>query len=455
MEALDRGAAAIERLIWETRKEDLDRPRAVLLTLVRYACVVGRTVRERQLTLRAMSLVYTTLLSLVPLLAVSFSVLKAFGVHNRIEPLLYRFLAPLGPKAGEITDRVVEFVSRVNAGVLGSLGLVMFVYTVISLLQKVETTFNELWRVQAPRSFARRFSDYMSVILVGPVLVFAALGLTASVMSAEFIQSLLAFEPLGRVVRFLARLLPYLMVSGAFTFLYSFLPNRKVKLSSALVGGVVAGVLWETAGWGFAAFIVTSTKYTAIYSGFAILIFFMIWLYVSWLILIVGAVISFYHQHPRYVARKRPKDLLNTRLLERASLLVMFLVALRFARDRDPWSMDELVDETGLPIEAVQAVVETLEHRRLLQRTGEDLDALLPGRSLDTIALTDILEALRPEGGGEEQGVAVREVQHVMKGLDRAVRSALGKETLRDMVLAYKGETLPGDEKAPPSGEGT
>jgi membrane protein len=160
--------------------------KSLLVRTLRIVYATWKEFTDVQLSLRAMGLVYTTLLSLVPLLAVSFSVLKAFGVHNKIEPFLFSVLEPLGPKGAEITSRIIEFVNNIKVGILGSIGLAFLFYTVISLLQKIENAFNSIWKVSSSRSFARRFSDYTSVMLVGPLLVFAAMGLTATVMRMAY-----------------------------------------------------------------------------------------------------------------------------------------------------------------------------------------------------------------------------------------------------------------------------
>ena len=169
--------------IWETDTRPLSPMTARAIRTLRVLYRVLGDVVDGQLTLRAMSLVYTTLLSLVPLLAVSFSVLKGFGVHNQIEPILLNVLAPLGERGVEITRQIIEFVENVKVGVLGSLGLGLLLFTVVSLTQKIERAFNYTWRVTEHRSFVQRFSDYISVILIGPLLIFSAIGITASICS--------------------------------------------------------------------------------------------------------------------------------------------------------------------------------------------------------------------------------------------------------------------------------
>jgi len=191
-----------------------------------------------QLTLHAMSLVYTTLLSIVPLLALSFSVLKALGVHQKMEPFLYQFFQPLGPDGMEMAERILGFVDNMKVGVLGSVGLAVLVYTVVSLVQKIERSFNMIWRVPEMRSLAQRFSNYLSVIMVGPLLMVSAIGISATIFSSSFVQTLIEIEPFGSVILLVSRFTPFFLVVGAFTFVYVFIPNTRVKVRYAFIAGL-------------------------------------------------------------------------------------------------------------------------------------------------------------------------------------------------------------------------
>lgn len=432
----------VSRRIWGAEPDAAKGPRALLIRWLRLFYLVTRDQLDGQLSLRAMSMVYTSILSLVPLLAVTFSVLKAFGVHNQIEPFLGTLLVPLGAEADQITRRVIGFVDNIKVGVLGSVGLALLIYFVVSLIQKIETNLNFIWKIRRSRSLGQRFSEYISVILVGPVLFFAALGLTASVSSTALVQTLLATEVIGGAVRMLGRLIPYLLVCGAFTFIYAFIPNTRVRLGSALAGGIVAGLLWQTVGWLFASFVVTSAKYAAIYSGFAVLVLFMIWLYVGWYILLLGAQIAYYHQHPQASRVRIDEHQLAGSLRERLALLIMLLVGYNHYHDRRAWTAEALAAHLGLSMEPIEAVTDDLLKGGFVVATGDDPPAYVPARDIETIGLKDLLDGIR---GARLRSAQLEDLMQIVPGLartlrsvDEAIASVLDEQSVKTLVL---GET--------------
>ena len=436
----NRVETVLRKNVWEVELSSLPWWKAWFTRVLRVFYVVIRDLLDGQLTLRAMSLVYTTLLAMVPLLAVSFSVLKGFGVHNQIEPLLLNFLKPMGERGVEVTSRIIGFVDSVKAGVLGSIGFALLLYTVISLIQKIEQACNDTWHVTQSRPLAQKFSDYLSVILIGPVLVFTALGITASVMSTAVVQKMVAIKVFGSLMELATTLVPYLLVIAAFTFVYIFVPNTRVRFRSALTGGLVAGVLWETSGWAFASFVVKSAKYTAIYSGFAILIMFMIWVYLSWLIVLVGASVAYYHQHPESVTAYRRELRLSNRMQEKLALLVMFLVGNNYYDNLPALTLEEFAQSLNVPMEALEPVMEALEGYGLLTQTANEPPTYLPARPLDTAGLKDVLDAVR--GANEmvdlkpQSESAELAVDQLVDHLDQAMAGALRGSTLKDLALS-------------------
>jgi membrane protein len=427
--------------LWDVDINSLDRFRAFIIKSLRLLYVTIREFSEGQLTLRAMSLVYTTLLSLIPVLAISFSVLKAFGVHNEIAPFLSNLLAPFGPAKDEMIQKIIEFIENTKVGVLGTIGLAMLIYTVISLVQKIEDAFNYIWKVNTPRSFARRFSDYMSVILIAPVLIFTAISLTAYVMNTAVMQKLISIQPFGAAIYFTGKLVPYVFVCAAFTFIYMFMPNTNVKFTSALVGGVFAGVLWQTIGWGFASFITSSKQYAAIYSGFAIVILFMIWLYYSWLIILIGAQVSFYYQHPQFLTVKKEVVLLSNRLKERLALLIVFLIGYNYYHNKSLWTLSSLNERLGvsLSVEPVERILNALERKGFIIETGDEPPGYIPARDIETIKLKELISSVRMDEEEvysiEEGFLSMPEVDGIIRKIEDSTHNAIGEKTVKSLIL--------------------
>jgi membrane protein len=433
----------VERLLWGDSPWARSRARRVARMPARFVYALARDLTEGQLTLRAMSLVYTTLLAVVPLLAFAFSVMKGLGVHRDVEPLLMEFLQPLGAQAEIISSQIIGFVENVRGGLLGSIGLAVLIFTVISMIQKIEDTFNYIWQVQKSRSLARRFSDYLSVLLVGPLLMVTAIGLLATITSSAVIQRLVETRPLAAIIPLLGGIGSFSLVVGVFAFFYAFVPNTRVRLHAALVGAALAAGAWTLGGSVFAAVVVGSTRFAAIYSSFAIAIVGLIWLYLSWLILLLGAQIAFYVQYPGRLMLGRNELKLSIARMEQLALGIMQQVGDGFRRGRQP-DFASLAAALECPARSLEQVTGPLEKAGLLLHTEKG--KLVPGRDPDTIRLADILVAVR----GDEPAGGDAAVAGIVAEMRTARMDRLAGRTLADLATASEhAASLPGDGHPP------
>jgi membrane protein len=411
----------------------------VALRLLRYPYAIANDIARGELTLRAMSLVYTTLLSIVPLLALVFSILKGLGYHRDFEPVLFQFLEPMGDKGIELTAQIMRFVDNARGDVLGSLGIAFFLYTAISMIQKVEASFNHVWRVQKPRSIGRRISEYLSVLMVGPVLIITALGLMASIVNYRLVQYLIQFEPFSTLILWVGKAAPYLLVAAAFTFLYAFVPNTKVKLRAALMGGIIASILWVGSGLLFTSFVSGASRTVLIYAGFAIVILALVWLHISWLVLLIGAQLAFYIQHPQCLRPGANVEHLTAALSERLALSIMYLLGKDFVtaspqRTAKHFKINSLAERLFVAVTTLDPIVRRLELAGLIVVTDDDF--LLPGRDLEIIALNDVLDAVRrdPIDGDALHIRSVPEADVYARNAEDAMRASVSGKTLRDLV---------------------
>jgi membrane protein len=431
----------IDQYIWKYNASDQLAPRSPWRHFLQIGVMVGRDLMSGMITLHAMSLVYTTLLSLVPLLAVSISVLKGFGVHDQLEPALINLLTPLGEQSGEISARIIGFVENMQIGVLGALGLALLLYTVISLIQKIESAFNLTWQLHSSRGLMQRFSDYLSVIMVGPVLIFSAVGIMASLGSTHVAGFLQSLPFMSDLLYLFGKLLPLLLLIIAFTFIYFLVPNTRVRIGSALYGAVIAGVLWQASGILFTSFIAGTSKYTAIYTGFAALLLFMIWLYLSWIILLVGTSISFYHQNPDQLKWRRGNSHLSVRLRYQLALQVM--VSIARAHDRQSElvpSLKNLAAYQQIPAPVLARMLAALEQDGLVIQSADNPSSYIPGAALQRISLVDILHCARnAEDEGQSDNLrSDAEVSRLLQSLEQQFDAQLGDETLAGFLLTIE-----------------
>jgi membrane protein len=426
--------ARIDELVWGNVLQKHGLPGRIATSVLRYLYAVIRDILSGQLTLRAMSLVYTTLLSVVPLIAFSFSVLKGLGVHNELRPLLEELLRPLGEQGSQISNEVFGLVDNVRGGVLGGVSLAFFIFTAISMVQKVEASFNYVWHVAQPRSLARRVSEYTVVLLIGPVVIVIALGMIASIQSNSLVLWLLENESLGPAIVTMGKTMPYLLVIGVFTFLYMFVPNTSVRFKSALVGGVAGGVMWASMSAIFATFVVYAGSRQLIYSGFAVAITALIWLYLNWLVLLLGAQLAFYHQRPAFLRIGQREPRLSNAMRERLALNIMYLVGRAF-RDRDNrTSLESLGDRLKIPVIAMSPVVSRLVESGLVVAT--DKGVLLPGADIAHMPLSDIVQCVREFGdtGSYREPQWAPGIDELGRKIDAAVADVIEEKTLADLI---------------------
>jgi membrane protein len=409
-------------------------PWGPVLRTLRYPVAIGRDWVAGEISVQAMSLAYTTLLSLVPLMVFSFAILKGIRARSDLRFILHEFFRPLGAASNQLTESVMQFVSNMRGDVLGSIGLVFLTYTVISTVHKVETSFNFVWRVHRPRTLLRRFVEYLSVMIIGPILLALALGLLSSAQHSSAAQWLDSSAHLGWLIRGTGRLVPYGIVTVVFTFMYAYIPNTRVEFRPALIGGIAAGILWALMGQVFTAFILYSSQLMAVYTGFAIVLTTLIWVYLSWLILLIGAELAFYVQFPQYLPHGRESIALAGGVREQLGLSVMYLIGRDYALGITNWNAVRLAAELDIPGTSLAPVLASLEKAGLI--VASEHGHFPPGRDPENIKISSIIAAVRtPENGSlAPAGRAAAPAARVMSEVEAALEHSLGDRSLKELI---------------------
>lgn len=424
---------SLDRALFGPRTQG-DTPGARLLRGLRYPFAIIRDLIGGELTLRATGLVYATLLALIPAVALSFAVLKAFGAHRDLEPLILEFFRPVGSAAPQITSRLMQFAENVRGGLVGVVGLALLLWTLVGTVKKIEDSFNFVWRVQRARSLPRRITEYVALLILGPLVVAAVIAFSKLAIDSVASHTPSVFGLGQQLVSLTLTMAPFAIVAGLFTGMYLLLPNTRVKLAPALIGGISAGVFWAAIGKLFTALVIYTSRLTLVYAGFAIVVAVLLWTYFGWLILLAGAQLAFYIQNPNYLRLGHALLKLSNNEQERLALDVMLRIGRAHHDGEPPCTEDSLSRALALPGIAISEVVEDLERAGLV--TVADDGKVFPARETARISVEQIIDSARRSGTGKvpHSKVSAPAVLRLQQTLDAGWRRACEGRSLADLV---------------------
>jgi len=408
--------------------------RTVGRRLGRFTAVLWGEVQENKLIIRASGLAYITLLNVVPLVAVLFALLAAFGaledLKARAEQMLFSLLVPT--HQDEITTWINQFTE--NASSLGFFGFLLLIVTTILLLDSIESNFNDIWHVRHPRRFLAKITSYTAVLVFGSVLIGASLSISARVQALLLTDQAALIAPLTRTVGWL---LPIALTFIAFTLMYVIVPNTSVGLRHAAVGAAVSSVVWEAGKHLFASSVGQSVQYSTLYGSLAVIPIFLVWIYVTWIIILAGLEIAYTRQHlPALLAARRARRRIGWGGLERIVATVI-RIAHDFDRGAEPPSLDELAERSRVPTGHLEMDVRPLFESGIIREAtrSDDETGLVPGRPLDRLTIGELIAIVlgldRDDDERDEVGaLASALLQEYRGGGDQAAGSATLEEVL-------------------------
>jgi membrane protein len=422
--------------LWQVKLADQPPWRRMLLRQLQLWVLVGREFIADRCLLHATALAFATLLSIVPLLAMMFAVLKSFNVQNRLQPLLLEYLSA---GSESVATAIITYINNTNVGQLGAIGLLALVLSVLSLISGIENSFNAIWGVEETRSISRRFTSYFSVVTIGPVFVAAAISMTGSLKSQTLVQWLLDMSLVGNLLIVLLNILPFVIMWLVFAGLYLFIPNASVSPRAAMIGGICGGTLWQLSQWGYVNFQVGVARYNAIYGTLAALPVFMVWLYLAWAIVLLGLEVTFAVQNLQSVRRDLRGGRVSITGRTRIILAILLHVARRFKRGEPAPTTEELAAELEVPPRLLRGLLDMLKRLDLvIEVTGrEGTNAYLPAREPDSIELSGLLGSIAADGNDYAPPVCCPETAVIITLVEQLAHAGdvtLAGMTLRDLV---------------------
>lgn len=395
--------------------------------------------RDQLVFLRASALCYSTLLAIVPLLAVAFSMLKGLGVHSQIEHLLVNYLTA---EQEEVSKKIIEYISNTDFKALGAFGTGLLIFAVLMMLSNVERTFNDLWGVSRNRSVIRKISDYISVLILGPLLIVISTALITSLSSHTVVNTLSRYEVFEQFFILFKTIVPYAGLWIAFTAMYLLMPNTRVRFLPALVAGIVFGSIWQLAFQGYTLFNVGVARYNTIYGTFAALPIFIVWLYISWIIVLVGAKMSYAIQNVRSHQQEFRDYTAGQEEREEMAVHVMLKIVDQFHRAAPPLTEGEVSKALSIPVGLVREIISCLAADGLVREVYGEEPRYQPGRNPNLISVLDVCQAMRNsraqsqwELSGDEKYPALENLMQTMRSMEA---SQLGETSMLDLLDGFE-----------------
>lgn len=388
--------------IWRITEDEVTRRTFSVYNIIKtiYLCI-NRFTKDRIVN-KASALTYSTLLAIVPILAIVFAIARGFGFDNLMESqIIGRFGGPT-----DTTEVILQFVNsylyQTKSGVFIGVGLVTLLWSVLNLINHMEITFNRIWQVKKARSMYRQITDYFSMLLLIPILIVVSGGL--SIFMSTMLKNVEDFALLAPVGKFLVRLIPFALTWVMFTGLYIFMPNTKVKFKHALISGILAGTAHQAFQFLYISSQLWVSRYNAIYGSFAALPMFLLWLQISWTICLFGAGLTYAGQNIGNFSFEKDTRNISRRYRDFVSILIISLITKRFEKEEPPYTAEEISEECQIPIRLTQKLLYELQEIKLLHEvaTDEKSEAIAYQPSMDIHKLNVALLLERLDTRGSE-----------------------------------------------------
>jgi membrane protein len=427
--------------IWRIRLADLPFGKSFLIKQLRMIILAFRGYDEDRCLLRASSLTFYTLLSIVPVAAMFFGVAKGFGFERRLEKELFEKFAGQEEVLSQVINFSNSLLEQTQGGLIAGIGLLVLFWSVLKVLGHIEMALNDIWGIKESRSWGRKFSDYLSIMLISPLLVLMS-GSATVFIKTEVTQITQKVELLGVISPLIFSLLkfaPYVLIWALFTILYIIMPNTKVNFKAGLLGGVVAGTLYQIAQWGYISFQIGAAKYNAIYGSFAALPLFLMWLQISWWIVLFGAELSFANQNVDTYEYEPDSLKVSPRFKKLLALQIAHLLIKKFENGDRPLTDSQISAQLEMPIRLVHNLLFDLVESGLVSEIKTKADkkfAYQPARDINQLTIQSVLEALDHKGTEDIPVAMTEEYQALTDALhefSEAMESSPANKLLKDI----------------------
>ena len=388
--------------IWKINDKDFPVYKKIPLNIIKISIISIKGYQKDETPIHASALTYFSMLSIVPVIAVGFAIAKGFGLENILEKEIANSLAGQKEVAAYLLTFAKSMLSTTKGGVLAVVSITVLLYTVLKLFHQIENTFNSIWKVEVSRSFMRKFTDYLAIVLIAPILIVLAgtVNVYVTTILRNFTENTNYFNFISPIIFFSIKMVPYFLIWILFTLLYLIMPNKSVNFTHAFIAGLIAGTSYQLVQFVYINFQIGFSRYNAIYGSFAALPLFLIWLQISWNIVLLGAQIAAAFEHLKSFGYKNVYPLMNQTNKRILSLLILKKIVNRFKNNQEALTVDELSEESQLPILYVSNIVEELNEINIISKVINNKKPISyqPAGDISTMNIAEIVRKLNSRG---------------------------------------------------------
>ncbi len=427
----------INNELWTVNVDKVSKPMKILINFLRFISLGIQGFREDKLNVRASALTYFTLLSIVPVLAMGFGIAKGFGLEEVLETELAKAMAGQKEALSYILEFTHSMLGTAKGGLIAGLGFVLLLWSVIKLLSNIENSFNTVWDIKKSRSIIRKFTDYLTIMLLAPILVIFAGSATVFVSSnlTDF-QDIKLLNVVSPIFLKFAKIIPFIIIWTVFTLLYLVMPNTKVKFKSALIAGIIAGTIFQLFQGIYIYFQSGATRINAIYGSFAALPLFLIWLQISWFVVLLGAEISFAVQNFRLKSASKQLQKLSISYQKKIALLLVKKIGEYFSNAKKAPTAEKLSHKTTIPVYTVEFVLQNLVDAEIISKIKNKNNTVYqPAMSLENLSIVKVINAYEETGtdfSNYIKNLEFKELEEKLKAVKEHQYSAVENIILKD-----------------------
>ncbi len=412
--------------IWHTPLSELSRRKSFFIRQIRIIVLAARNSLNDKVSLRASALTFYTLISIIPVVAIALAIAKGFGLDQNLESIIRnsKEFGMYGDILNPLLESAKNTVQRTRGGYLAGVGVIILLWSVISLLGQIETSFNHIWQTSISRPWYRKFTDYLTILLIGPILIILSSSISIFVITSltEFMDKAPILASFKWVISFLIKSAPYILTWLMLTLLFIVMPNVKVRFRPALISGIIAGTFLKILQWLYLDLLYGITKLSAIYGGLAAIPLFLIFLETCWIVILLGAELSFANQNvSRY---EFESEALNISHRQKRSmiLMVLYMIVRNFDLGEKPLSAEDISKNLKIPVRLARDILEDLTNAQLVSVIFEHEDKMRlyqPALDINKMTVSFVLSRLDKKGTHERYDVKSRESERVSEILDK------------------------------------